>query len=64
LQFNLVWPGLGWSLLSGGRCSELVINAGLTVPIKNTKIKNVLNPVKDVLYLTFQCKTSKVEWNK
>jgi hypothetical protein len=41
IAIYLVWPGLGWSLLTGGRCSEMVINAGLTVPIikKHTKLK-------------------------
>jgi hypothetical protein len=27
----LIWPGLGWLLLAGSRCSEVAINSGLTV---------------------------------
>jgi hypothetical protein len=29
----LVGPDSGWSLLSGGRCSEVVVRSGLTVPV-------------------------------
>jgi hypothetical protein len=27
----LIWPGLGWPWLTGGRCSEVAVNSGLTV---------------------------------
>ncbi len=31
LLFHLVWPGLDWPLLTGGRCSEVVVKTGLIV---------------------------------
>jgi hypothetical protein len=31
LLLNLIWPGLGWPLLAGGRSSEVAVNTGLTV---------------------------------
>jgi hypothetical protein len=31
LLLNLIWLGLGWPLLAGGRCLEVAVNTGLTV---------------------------------
>jgi hypothetical protein len=28
---HLIWPVLGWLLLAGGCCLEVVVNSGLTV---------------------------------
>jgi hypothetical protein len=41
----MIWPGLGWPLLAGGRCSEVAVNSGLTVIRKKSKssFKEVLN---------------------
>jgi hypothetical protein len=33
-KLNLIWPGLGWPLLAGGRWSEVAGNTGLTVLMK------------------------------
>jgi hypothetical protein len=30
LVSKLAWPDLGWQLLTGGRCSEVAVNTGLT----------------------------------
>ena len=34
IKLQLVWDvwGSGWPLLTGGRCSEVAVNTGLTVP--------------------------------
>jgi hypothetical protein len=41
LQCNLVWPVLGWPLLTGGCYSEVVVNTGLTVPPSTDAQKGV-----------------------
>jgi hypothetical protein len=37
LILNLIWPGLDWPLLAGGRCSEVAVNTALTVAIYTAK---------------------------
>ena len=37
LLLNVVLPGLGWLLLAGGCCSEVVVNTDLTVVANDRK---------------------------
>jgi hypothetical protein len=47
LLLNLIWPGLGWPLLAGSRCSEVAVSTGLTVfravSLLDKKINNCSN---------------------
>jgi len=40
-NLKLVLPGLGWPLLTGGHCSEVVFNTGLTVFPLNKTFRNI-----------------------
>ena len=33
LVSKLAWPDLAWPLLTGGRCSEVAVNTGLTLTV-------------------------------
>ncbi len=30
-KLNLIWPALGWQLMGGGHCSQVVVYTGLTI---------------------------------
>ena len=38
LELILAGPDRGWPLLTGGRCSEVVVSTGLTVLYLNNKL--------------------------
>ena len=49
LVIKIVWPELGWSLLTGGSYSEVAVNTGLTVlnlqwPFENTSESHLIEP--------------------